>query len=644
MLKTIHHPLAYLAISVLVGGCGMPLDVPSPDTANEVRLSPKLSESAIAGLDHDSAPLSGTLRTALRDTQTRKRGKAAPRSSGYHKPTPDISSPPTALLGSLVANPIRYHGGPVMTASVNVYYIWYGSWSVGDRQVLTDLASSIGDSAHYNINTTYYDKLGKRVPNAVSLAGQSFDNYSLGKSLSNDDILTIVSNTLNAGTLPTDVDGVYFVLTASDVKEKSGFCTSFCGWHNHAAIRGVDIKYSFVGNALDQCPSACGVQRPSPNNAPGPDGMASVLVHELEETASDPNLNAWYDDDGEENADKCAWTFGTTYKTASGADANLHLGSRDFKIQQNWVNYGDGYCALEKPTSPPAAHVAADLQNPNQVSAITVATDGALYVTWEANNSPWTHAVPLTDPGFAPPGAAVTLAHQGPTQLDAFVVANNGSVYVLSEKDDGPFTSPVALTGASFARPGAELATGAQGTNQLDLFVVDNRGAVNVLSVVGSGAWTGPTALTGSGFAPSGARLATGAQGTNQLDLFVVDNRGAVNVLWAVGGGSWAGPAVLTASSFAPAGANIVAGRQGTNQLNALVVDNRGSLQVMWVSGGGAWSGPAPITGAGFAPAGAPMAFSAQTSTQVDVLLAGTKGLSISWTSGGPWVSPVPIF
>ena len=41
--------------------------------------------------------------------------------------------------------------------------------------------------------------------------------------------------------------------------------------------------------------------------------MASVIAHELEEAATDPDLNAWYDSRGYENADKCAWTFGTTY-------------------------------------------------------------------------------------------------------------------------------------------------------------------------------------------------------------------------------------------------------------------------------------------------------------------------------------------
>ena len=73
--------------------------------------------------------------------------------------------------------------------------------------------------------------------------------------------------------------------------------------------------------------------------------MASIIAHELEEAASDPDLNAWYDTSGAENADKCAWTFGSTY-SSGGALANIHLGTRDYLIQQNWVNASGGYCAM----------------------------------------------------------------------------------------------------------------------------------------------------------------------------------------------------------------------------------------------------------------------------------------------------------
>ena len=92
--------------------------------------------------------------------------------------------------------------------------------------------------------------------------------------------------------------------------------------------------------------AACAAQTTGPNGNAGADGMASIIAHELEESVTDPDLNAWYDRRGYENADKCAWTFGTTYTASNGVQANMKLGARDYLIQRNWVNAGGGYCAL----------------------------------------------------------------------------------------------------------------------------------------------------------------------------------------------------------------------------------------------------------------------------------------------------------
>jgi hypothetical protein len=244
------------------------------------------------------------------------------------------------------SNGIIYHGGPVMLGAVNVYYIWYGDWAGNTAPaILEDLAASIGGSPYYNINTTYSNGAGGVLSNAVVFGGSTTDPYSRGKSLSDSQIRDVVSSALLQQRLPLDASGVYFVLTSADVTASSGFCSQYCGWHTHAAVNGVDIKYSFVGNP-ERCPSACAAQTIGPNANAGADGMASIIAHELEEAHTDPDLNAWYDRRGYENADKCAWTFGTTYQVSNGAKANMKLGARDYLIQRNWVNASGGYCAL----------------------------------------------------------------------------------------------------------------------------------------------------------------------------------------------------------------------------------------------------------------------------------------------------------
>ena len=237
-------------------------------------------------------------------------------------------------------NGISYHGGPLILGTTNVHYIWYGNWTGNSATtILTDLAGTIGGSPYYNINSSYTNGAGAHVANSVAYAGATNDSYSHGTSLSDAAIQAVV-----AATNPTDTNGVYFVLTSADVTASSGFCTQYCGWHTHGTIGGLDIKYSFIGNP-DRCPTSCAQQTTGPNGNAGADGMASIISHELEEAATDPDLNAWYDGRGAENADKCAWTFGATSTASNGSLYNMTLGSRQFLIQQNWVNASGGYCA-----------------------------------------------------------------------------------------------------------------------------------------------------------------------------------------------------------------------------------------------------------------------------------------------------------
>src|SRR5438105_1030837 len=242
-------------------------------------------------------------------------------------------------------NGISYHGGPVILDTTHVYYIWYGNWSGNTANtILTNLAQNIGGSPYFNINTTYYNGSNVHVSNSVQYVNSVNDNYSHGTSLSDAAIQAVVAGAISGGGLPYDTNAVYFVLTSADVTASSGFCTQYCGWHTHGTLNGFDIKYAFIGNP-DRLPSAFEAQSTGPNSNAGADGMASIIAHELEEAVTDPDLNAWYDTRGQENADKCAWTFGN-YSTANGYAYNVTLGGKQYLIQQNWVNGGSGYCAM----------------------------------------------------------------------------------------------------------------------------------------------------------------------------------------------------------------------------------------------------------------------------------------------------------
>src|SRR5215469_10905709 len=261
-------------------------------------------------------------------------------------------APPKATPGAVATgNGINYHGGPVLH-SVNVYYIWYGNWNGLDPTgppILTDFVSNEGGSPYFDINTTYGDTTGD-VPNAVTFAGQTTVAGN-STSLADNDIANIVATALVQFGGTPDTNGVYLVLTAPGINETSGFLTKYCGWHTNGSFTSGgtswDVKYAFVGNASGPSLGSCAEQTSnSPNGDPGADAMVSVIAHELDEAATNPDLNAWYDSSGEENADKCAWTFGATYTASNGSLANMNLGTRDYLVQQNWLNAQGGMCTL----------------------------------------------------------------------------------------------------------------------------------------------------------------------------------------------------------------------------------------------------------------------------------------------------------
>ena len=237
-----------------------------------------------------------------------------------------------------------------MVKSIPVFVIMYGNWTATSPAVpiITDLLRTAGGSPYEGVNTTYYNT-SNAISGQLTLGTVVYDSYSKGKILSDNDVWTVVTSHIGKDLPSANPDAVYFVITSGDVAESSGFGSGYCGWHNAATIGTTDVKFAFVGDPSLLYASGCGAQTTGPNGNSGADAMASVILHELNEAASDPDGNAWYfDKSGNENEDQCAWTFGTTYLTANGAKANMKLGARDFLIQRNWLNVGTGTCALTK--------------------------------------------------------------------------------------------------------------------------------------------------------------------------------------------------------------------------------------------------------------------------------------------------------
>ncbi|HLY18818.1 MAG TPA: hypothetical protein VKR61_16415 [Bryobacteraceae bacterium] len=269
--------------------------------------------------------------------------------TGITRTTHDAAAVPAATG-------IIYHGGPVLgTVSghpVHLYFIYYGNWATkdpGGPAIMHNFGANLGGSAYWNILTTYKEPTsGITINNALVLHGEYTDTGSQGSSLSDATLQTVVSSAITGGHLPLDTNAVYHVLASPEVNETSGFCSAYCGFHNHMTVSGKNIKYTFVGDPV-HCTSFGGVAdcqgdannlSHSPNNDPGVDAMISVIAHESEEATSDPNLNAWFFSNGYENGDKCAYKYGTVTPVGNGSDFNITLGGANYLIQENWIGPG----------------------------------------------------------------------------------------------------------------------------------------------------------------------------------------------------------------------------------------------------------------------------------------------------------------
>jgi hypothetical protein len=253
---------------------------------------------------------------------------------------------------------INYHGGPILrTTNVAAIYwspnpIYNGGPNPGltgsgaqDGSLVGYFLSNLGGSYYFNTNTTYYDGAGTYVQNSVTYTQFWADpSGATSGTVSDAAVQQEVFAALQSGALAYDPSTLYLVFSGPGVNLGGGFGTQYCAYHGRFNASGFgDVKYAVMPYDWSD-PSGCAAQTTTPNGDPAADTEVNVIAHETEETTTDEDLNAWYDRRGYENADKCAWNFGSVTQLPSGADYNETVGEKLFLIQQNWINTGHGGC------------------------------------------------------------------------------------------------------------------------------------------------------------------------------------------------------------------------------------------------------------------------------------------------------------
>ena len=226
------------------------------------------------------------------------------------------------------------HRGNIMQNVQPVEAIFWGlNWSsgsfIGDKIAGIDtFYSGIGNSTYAHTCSEYSGPAGVFVGDSITYNGHLVDSTAAANGSKTGPILAEVCKEI---TNP-QANGYYPVYV--DLHRGRA---NFCAWHSAGSCNGVPVQFAFFFN-LDGDPG-CDPQDTSGLHSQGLAALANASGHEISEARTDPQLNAWYDSSGNENADKCAWTFGTNLLMFSNTS--------EWKIQGNWSNAaytaGTGY-------------------------------------------------------------------------------------------------------------------------------------------------------------------------------------------------------------------------------------------------------------------------------------------------------------
>jgi hypothetical protein len=226
------------------------------------------------------------------------------------------------------------HGGAVLTANKTQAIFWGPQWSsatfAGD--VITGLDSffsGFGGSKYADASTEYSGTNGQ-VTSSSTYLGHVFDS-----SAAPNKALTVTSAVAEACRMTAnnpDPNALYLIYTATGAGH-----VNYCAWHSYGNCgNGAPVQVAYMPNIAGL--AGCDPQDMWTSHSQPLAALANVTSHELSETITDPRNGGWYDGSGEENGDKCAWSFLGKVTLSNGTT---------WKLQGEWSNAaytaGTGY-------------------------------------------------------------------------------------------------------------------------------------------------------------------------------------------------------------------------------------------------------------------------------------------------------------
>jgi hypothetical protein len=262
--------------------------------------------------------------------------------------------------------PLTYHGGPVMHTHRSYAIFWDpasafpAGYATLMSRYLEDVAADSGSSTNvYSVGTQYSDSTG-RAGYGASYGGSLTDGDAYPASgcpvtagfttcLTDAQLQAELDDFATANSLPRGLGTLYHVFLPApvDLCLAPGTCFSnfFCAYHGYIDSGGTQTIYAALPYVSDIASCIPG-QHPNSSLSSTGDDELSALSHEENEAITDPLLNAWYDADDQENADKCRNTgedFGSPLGGTAGSLFNQLIATDPYYLQREWGN-GAGGC------------------------------------------------------------------------------------------------------------------------------------------------------------------------------------------------------------------------------------------------------------------------------------------------------------
>jgi hypothetical protein len=254
--------------------------------------------------------------------------------------------------------PLTYHGGPVMLTNKTYAIYWVpGGFSIAPgydatiNQFFTDVAHDSGMGTNvYAAATQYYQNPGAVNIQYSSTFGGSYTDTSafpasgcpiyegdITECLTDAQIQTEIDNVIASNGWVKNSTNQFFMFTPAGVGSCFDSGGSSCAYTAYCAYHGIDNTGAIYANQPYAFHAGCD-EGQYPNGVSNQaDPTINVVSHEHNEAITDPQLNAWYDSGGNENGDKCAWTFGVV-AGPNGSEYNQTINGHHYFLQREWSN------------------------------------------------------------------------------------------------------------------------------------------------------------------------------------------------------------------------------------------------------------------------------------------------------------------